>query len=91
MAKINYTKWKSGLKFEKIGSVYRIEGKGWYKTTSSHGKSKGAVKCPCCEAMTEIYIWSFRGSGKRCSNCNVMLGANWAYAGEIPADILSKF
>ena len=31
------------------------------------------VRCPFCEEMLEVYIWSFAGSGKRCS-CGALLG-----------------
>ena len=31
------------------------------------------IKCPFCEEELEVYIWSFAGSGKRCS-CGALLG-----------------
>jgi len=31
------------------------------------------VRYPFCEEMLEVYIWSFAGSGKRCS-CGALLG-----------------
>jgi hypothetical protein len=31
------------------------------------------VKCPFCKEEFEVYIWSFAGSGKRCS-CGALLG-----------------
>ena len=37
-----------------------------------HGRSTMMVKCPFCEEKTEVYIWSFYGSGKRCS-CGALL------------------
>lgn len=40
---------------------------------SRHGKSTMMVKCPFCEKKIEVYIWSFAGSGKRCS-CGALLG-----------------
>jgi len=79
MAKIKFDKWKESVQFEKLAFGYRIEGLRWWKTTSEHGKSQGEVECPCCGAVTDIYIWSFRGSGKRCANCNVMLGSMGAF------------
>jgi len=89
MAKIKFKKWKKSVQFDKLAFGYRIEGLEWWKTTSEHGKSQGEVKCPCCDAMTDIYIWSFRGSGKRCSNCNVMLGSMGAFVSvdEITDDV----
>jgi phage FluMu protein Com len=89
MAKIKFSKWKESVQFEKLAFGYKIEGLEWWRTTSQHGRSQGEVKCPCCDAMTNIYIWSFRGSGKRCSNCNVMLGSMGAFVdvSEITKDV----
>lgn len=41
--------------------------------SSRHGKSTMMVKCPFCESKIEVYIWSFAGSGRRCS-CGALLG-----------------
>lgn len=41
--------------------------------SSRHGRSIMMVKCPFCEEKCEVYIWSFAGSGKRCS-CGALLG-----------------
>lgn len=41
--------------------------------SSRHGRSTMMVKCPFCEEELEVYIWSFAGSGKRCS-CGALLG-----------------
>lgn len=79
MVKIKFNKWKENVQFDKLSFGYRIEGLEWWKTKSEHGRSKGAVRCPCCEEITDIYIWSFSGGGKRCSNCNVFLGTQGAY------------
>ena len=35
--------------------------------SSRHGKSTMMIKCPFCEREIEVYIWSFAGSGKKCS------------------------
>ena len=40
--------------------------------SSEHGKSTMVVKCPFCGKEIEVYIWSFAGSGKRCS-CGAIL------------------
>lgn len=40
--------------------------------SSRHGRSTMMVKCPFCEEEFEVYIWSFAGSGKRCS-CGALL------------------
>lgn len=40
--------------------------------SSRHGKSTMMVKCPFCERKIEVFIWSFYGSGKRCS-CGALL------------------
>lgn len=79
MAKINFSKWKENVHFEQLANGYRIEGLTWWKRESSHGRSKGVVKCPCCDCHTDIYIWSFSGGGKRCSNCNILLGSQGAW------------
>lgn len=78
-SKVNFSKWKASVQFEKLAFGYKIDGLEWWKTTSKHGKSKGVVKCPCCDGLTDIYIWSFTGGGKRCSNCNVYLGYSGAF------------
>ena len=41
--------------------------------SSRHGKSTMMVKCPFCGRELEVYIWSFAGSGKKCS-CGALLG-----------------
>lgn len=89
MAKIKFNKWKESVQFDKLPFGYRIDGLEWWKTSSAHGKSQGEVKCPCCDSLTNIYIWSFRGCGKRCSNCNVHLGSMGAYIsiGEITNEV----
>ena len=40
--------------------------------SSEHGRSTMMVKCPFCEEEVEVFIWSFAGSGKRCS-CGALL------------------
>lgn len=90
-AKIKFENWKASVKIEKTPAGYRIdEGFGWCQTTSQHGKSMGEVSCPCCGEVNDIYLWSFRGSGKRCENCNVMLGSMGAFIAkkEITKDVL---
>lgn len=41
--------------------------------SSEHGRSTMMVKCQFCEEEFEVFIWSFAGSGKRCS-CRALLG-----------------
>lgn len=41
--------------------------------SSRHGRSTMMVKCPFCEEEVKVFIWSFAGSGKRCS-CRALLG-----------------
>lgn len=36
------------------------------------GRTTIYVTCPFCHAETEVYIWSFRGSGKRC-RCGALM------------------
>lgn len=43
-----------------------------YDWSSEHGRSTKMVKCPFCGEEVEVYIWSFAGSGKRCS-CGALL------------------
>lgn len=90
MAKIKFKYWKSGIHCCKIANGFRILGVSFWKTSSEIGKSRGMVQCPCCGAVTEIYIWSFGGCGKRCCHCNVMLGKSGAYfdKSEINSDIV---
>ena len=33
---------------------------------SEHGKSSIDIECPFCGEITEAFIWSMSGSGKRC-------------------------
>lgn len=40
--------------------------------SSRHGRSTMMVQCPFCKEEFEVYIWSFYGSGKRCS-CGALL------------------
>ena len=43
------------------------------KKLMQHLTLKMMVKCPFCGRELEVYIWSFAGSGKRCS-CGALLG-----------------
>ena len=79
MAKIKFKKWKQNLYCEELAHGYRFLDIVFWKTSSEIGKSKGKVKCPCCGAITDIYVWSFSGCGKRCGCCNIRLGIAGAY------------
>lgn len=50
----------------------------WRNGHSEHGKSTIYVTCPFCGEEVEVYIWSFRGRGRRCS-CGAKLTAWHAY------------
>lgn len=52
--------------------------------SSRHGGSTMMVKCPFCGSELEVYIWSFAGSGKKCS-CGALLG-RFACAKEVEND-----
>jgi hypothetical protein len=41
-----------------------------------NGRSNQMVQCPFCEEWVLVYLWSFFGSGKRCS-CGALL-VPWA-------------
>lgn len=79
MAKIKFNSWADKVTISKHGFGYRIMGLKWWKASSTHGRSKGIVICPCCNAEVEVYIWSFIGGGKRCTGCNVLLGSQGAW------------
>ena len=80
MAKIRFQNWKDNIPAMKMANGFLVSvGFRFWQTTSVHGRSKGKVHCPCCEYQTEIYLWSFRGGGKRCDVCNVLLGSSGAY------------
>ncbi len=81
MAKVEFTKWKPEVELKPMGTEgYFIPGSGYWKTgPAMNGRSKGKTQCPCCETITEIYLWSFFGGGKRCSGCNVFLGHSGAF------------
>ena len=92
MAKIKVYKWKEDLKFKTTPRGYSLAGVVWWRTTAEHGKSQGVVICPCCDTKTAIYLWSFLGTGKRCSACNVMLSCVGASinASEVTQSIIDK-
>ncbi len=46
-----------------------------------HGRSTVTVTCPICERDTEVYLWSFAGSGKIC-DCGAHMGT-WATIMEV--------
>ncbi len=46
-----------------------------------HGRSTEIVTCPFCNGNTEVYVWSFAGSGKNC-DCGAKLGV-WCSLKEI--------
>lgn len=77
--KVDFSKWKTPIKLIKTNNGYKIEGYGYNKTTSTHGRSKGYVYCPCCKQGNDIFIWSFIGSGKRCENCKVLITYGGAF------------
>jgi hypothetical protein len=33
---------------------------------SETGRSRVGIRCPFCDVVTEAYVWSLAGSGKRC-------------------------
>lgn len=74
--KIKFHLWKDNPEFRLLanGRDYKSEeSAGYSKDTSEHGRSKGTAYCVCCGEATQVYVWSFSGSGKRCSYCNVLL------------------
>lgn len=84
--KVKTDVWKFPVKVNLIyapgseNEAYIItEGFNYWTTSSEFGRSKGNVECPCCGTITEIYIWSFSGGGKKCSGCNVLLGTGGAF------------
>lgn len=44
------------------------------------GRSTIEVQCQCCQEFTQVSVWSFRGQGKRCNNCNSLItnSGTWA-------------
>lgn len=89
MAKVKTEKWISGIKgtLSKTGSLLFAQ-KAFFSESSEHGKSTGTFQCPCCDAWSTVYLWSFSGSGKRCYNCNVHLTTAGAVLSS--ADIISS-
>lgn len=80
MAKIKTEHWLFPIRIEskywqdQENERYLItEGFSAWRTASGHGTSSGKAKCPCCSAVSDIYLWSFAGSGKRCNNCGVLM------------------
>ena len=74
-SKIKFELWRSGLSFTKGPNGYVLIKKMWGgRRSSQHGRSTADVTCPCCGVITEVYIWSFCGGGKRCRACNVRMG-----------------
>lgn len=55
---------------------------------SEFGRSTVRVTCPFCGEVTEAYIWSFAGGGKRCSNngCQAYLTRSKAFRDRIRVD-----
>lgn len=91
--KVKFHLWKKEVSFKKVGTGYQVsEGFEWWQTTSEHGRSKGEIKCPCCENVSQIYLWSFRGGGKRCDKCGVFIGSGGAFImeNELTVAILVK-
>jgi hypothetical protein len=89
MAKINFNKFNNNLSALKSHSGFLINGLTFYNT----GSGKGYVTCPCCLDITEIFVWSFAGCGKRCWHCNVLLMHHGAYIenSEIPEKEIIRF
>lgn len=54
------------------GKTVSREITGVYYGTKRHGKSTMKVRCPFCEEVTEVYLWSFTAIGKSCQ-CGAML------------------
>lgn len=42
-----------------------------YEGRSAHGRSTSFRDCNICGERFEYFVWSMRGCGKRCPNCNV--------------------
>jgi hypothetical protein len=74
MPKVKHDKWIKGIKgIVNNLNTLRFPSKAFYAERSEHGKSTGTYQCPCCDTWNDVYLWSFSGSGKRCSNCNVLM------------------
>jgi hypothetical protein len=61
------------------GALYELRPytTGYYRGV--HGHSTLEVFCPFCGTKWDVYLWSFAGSGKRCT-CGAMLslrGGAW--------------
>jgi len=50
--------------------------KAWGRT-SRMGKTTEHLECPFCHADVLVYVWSFRGGGKKC-RCGAMLSSSGA-------------
>jgi hypothetical protein len=42
------------------------------------GRSSFDVKCPFCNTVAEVFLWSLSGAGKRCANreCGALFGSS---------------
>lgn len=91
--KLKFSKWIANPILIPFATGYHVESLGWRASGRAHGRSKGVVRCPCCLTDVDIYIWSFTGSGKRCTSCNVFLGTNGAFinSSEITKEQLEEF
>ena len=45
--------------------------------SAANGRSALTMTCPFCRQMNIAYVWSLRGSGKRCENrqCGALFGS----------------
>ena len=61
-------------------------------TSEMNGRSKTTVGCGFCLTSHEVYIWSFHGGGKRCSNCGALIctGLTFAEKSKIKNDGIFK-
>lgn len=76
MKGIEPNKFKDGIEItynDKSENFY-AKTLGYWKTHSEHGRSMATVICGFCTEEVEVFIKSFFGCGKKCTNCGALIG-----------------
>jgi len=59
----------------KVQAVYdKEQGKRFFyrDKVSEHGKTRILIECPFCHTRFWGYVWSIKGSGKKCVACGAL-------------------
>jgi hypothetical protein len=84
--KIDASEWNKPYTYHEKTKEYSAKSSYYNKHSyQEHGRSQASTDCGFCGTDHTVYIWSFIGSGKRCTCCGakMYLGISYAEADKV--------